>query len=53
MLSTSRRFLAGHRLRVTITGADADNAEALREPPATIRIRRAESWLDLPVEGAR
>ncbi len=51
MLSTSRRFIAGHRLRLTITGADHDNAEALPEPSTILRVHRADSWLVLPIAG--
>ncbi|MEM7352439.1 MAG: CocE/NonD family hydrolase [Acidobacteriota bacterium] len=53
LLPSARRFAAGHRLRLTLTGAAADNAEPLPQPPPTIRIRRAKSWLDLTVEESR
>jgi putative CocE/NonD family hydrolase len=53
----SRLFRRGHRIRFSITGADADNFETpIREPASVIRVlrnvRRA-SFVDLPVIPAR
>jgi len=50
---TAAIFNAGHRIRVTITGADADNTETSRvSPPPTLRIYRSAthaSRIALPI----
>jgi putative CocE/NonD family hydrolase len=49
---TSTVFNAGNRIRVTIMGADADNAVPPPSPPPTIRIHRSaeyRSHIALPV----
>jgi hypothetical protein len=46
-------FNAGHRIRVTVTGADADlNWSVPRTPPATLTIHRSSehpSGISLPI----
>jgi putative CocE/NonD family hydrolase len=53
LLPTSNVFDAGHRIRITITGADADNYEVVALDPApTVSIYRGgdrASYIDLPV----
>jgi uncharacterized protein len=50
---TSTRFAAGHRLRVTVTGADARNARTPRlSPPPRLTLYREAgrtSYVELPV----
>lgn len=50
---TAYRFAAGHRIRLTITGADAANTRvAVADPPIRLTLRRGgdhDSLLDLPV----
>lgn len=50
---TSNVFDSGNRIRVTITGADADNYEVLTlDPPPTVSIYRSAeyaSYIELPV----
>lgn len=49
---TSTVFDAGHRIRVAIAGADADNAEEVDDEPPTVRIYRSAehpSGIELPV----
>ncbi|MYH10362.1 MAG: CocE/NonD family hydrolase [Gemmatimonadales bacterium] len=49
---TSTVFNAGHRLRVTVMGADRDNAEEVSEDPPTVRVYRSAthpSSVELPV----
>jgi hypothetical protein len=51
LLPTSYRFRAGHRIRLTVTGADHDNFPVPDQPP-TLTIHRSaggQSFLDLPV----
>lgn len=54
---TSNLFEAGNRVRVTVVGADADNATPLNQnPPPTVKIYRKKgmaSYIDLPVVGAK
>ena len=53
---TSTVFNAGHRLRLTVMGADRDNAEEVSDPPPTVRVYRSAahpSSVELPIaEGA-
>jgi putative CocE/NonD family hydrolase len=53
LLPTSYVFDAGHRIRVTITGADKDNLSTpVLDPPPTVSVYRdAEhaSYIELPV----
>jgi putative CocE/NonD family hydrolase len=57
MQPTSNIFDAGHRIRITITCADADNAETPAVPPGTTvtvyREAGKESRIVLPVAGKR
>ena len=49
---TSTVFNAGNRIRVTVMGADADNAEEIYPAPPTIRVYRSEdhpSGIALPI----
>ena len=49
---TSTVFNEGHRLRVTVMGADRDNAEEVSEDPPTVRVYRSAahpSSVELPV----
>jgi uncharacterized protein len=50
---TSRLFAAGHRIRITVAGADRDNARTPQLTPApTLTVWRQPgraSWVDLPV----
>jgi putative CocE/NonD family hydrolase len=50
---TSTLFAAGHRIRVTVTGADDANARTPRQtPPPRLKVWREAgraSWMDLPV----
>jgi putative CocE/NonD family hydrolase len=50
---TSRLFAAGHRIRITVAGADWENARTPRLTPApTLTVWRQPgraSWVDLPV----
>jgi uncharacterized protein len=50
---TSTLFAAGHRLRVTVTGADKANARTPQQaPPPRLTVWREAgraSWMDLPV----
>jgi len=50
---TSNLFDAGHRIRVTITGADADTYKTPQlEPPPTIAVHRSKnksSYIKLPI----
>lgn len=51
---TSTVFNAGNRVRVTVMGADADNAEEIYATPPTVRVYRTDehpSRIDLPVAG--
>ncbi|HEX4963194.1 MAG TPA: CocE/NonD family hydrolase [Thermoanaerobaculia bacterium] len=54
---TSTVFAAGHRLRVTVTGADKANARTPQQtPPPRLTVWREAgrgSWVDLPVIGGR
>jgi putative CocE/NonD family hydrolase len=54
---TATVFNAGHRIRVTIMGADADNTEALTiSPPPTVRVYRSAthaSKISLPLVATR
>jgi uncharacterized protein len=54
---TSNLFDAGNRLRITVTGADADNATPASEnPPPTIKVYREKkraSYVSLPVVGGK
>ncbi|OGD18598.1 MAG: hypothetical protein A2Y69_05960 [Candidatus Aminicenantes bacterium RBG_13_59_9] len=54
---TSNLFEAGNRLRVTVVGADADNATPLsQDPPPTMKLYREKkraSYVSLPVVGAK
>jgi uncharacterized protein len=49
----SRMFAAGHRIRITVAGADRENARTPRLTPApTLTVWRQPgrmSWVDLPV----
>lgn len=53
MQPISNVFNAGNRIRVTITGADKDNAETeVFNPPPTYRVSRSQdkpSYIELPV----
>jgi uncharacterized protein len=53
---TSNIFDAGNRLRITVVGADADNATPLtQDPPPTVKVyrnKRMASYVNLPVVGA-
>jgi hypothetical protein len=53
MQPTANVFNAGHRIRVTITGVDKDNAaEAVRDTPPTYTIFRSNtmpSYIEMPV----
>lgn len=52
---TATVFNAGNRLRVTVMGADADNAEEAYQTPPTIRIYRSDehpSGIELPITDA-
>jgi putative CocE/NonD family hydrolase len=55
LLPTSNVFLAGHRLRVSIAGWDADNFTGPQfDPPPTIRMYRDgehASYIELPIIG--
>ena len=49
---TSTVFNAGHRLRLTVMGADRDNAEEVSEDPPTVRVYRSAahpSSVELPI----
>ncbi|WP_419950887.1 CocE/NonD family hydrolase [Candidatus Palauibacter sp.] len=49
---TSTVFNAGHRLRLTVMGADRDNAEEVSEDPPTVRVYRSASHpssVELPI----
>lgn len=52
---TSNLFEAGNRVRITVVGADADNATPLSEdPPPTLKVYREKkraSYVSLPVVG--
>ena len=52
LLPVARRFRAGQRIRVAITGADADNFETpALDPPPEMRVLRSTdhaSYIDLP-----
>lgn len=51
---TATVFNAGNRLRVTVTGADRDNAEEAYDTPPTVRIYRSDehpSGIEIPVAG--
>jgi len=54
---TSNIFNAGHRIRITITCADKDNAATpVLSPPPTVRVYRNKaqaSYVLLPVKGAQ
>jgi hypothetical protein len=54
---TSTLFAAGHRIRVTVTGADKANARTPKQTPApklTVwREPDRASWIDLPVIAAQ
>jgi len=54
---TSNIFNAGHRIRITITCADKDNAATpVLSPPPTVRVYRTKaqaSYVLLPVKGAQ
>ncbi|MCG8466707.1 MAG: CocE/NonD family hydrolase [Gemmatimonadetes bacterium] len=53
---TSTVFNAGHRLRVTVMGADADNTEEIYAVPPTIRIYHSPehpSGIELPVSAPK
>ncbi|PCC74469.1 hypothetical protein SAMN02745121_06727 [Nannocystis exedens] len=54
LLPTSARFEAGHRLRLSLAGADADTFAPITPDGATITVLRgpAGSTLELPVDGA-
>jgi putative CocE/NonD family hydrolase len=53
LLPLSRRFARGHRIRLTLTGADRDNFETPRsEPLPAVRVHREArlaSFVELPV----
>ena len=49
---TSTVFNAGNRIRVTVMGADRDNAEEFHDPPPTLRVYHTDahpSGIDLPI----
>ena len=52
-MPTSYIFEAGHRIRVTITGADKDTALTPQlDPPPTVQIYREAdhaSYIELPI----
>ena len=53
---TATVFNAGNRLRVTVTGADRDNAEEVYDTPPTVRVYRSAehpSGIVLPVSEGR
>ena len=54
---TSNLFEAGNRVRVTVVGADADNATpSSQDPPPTVSVYRKKkmaSYVNLPVVGAK
>jgi putative CocE/NonD family hydrolase len=54
---TSNLFEAGSRVRLTIVGADADNATPLsQDPPPTVKVYREKkraSYISLPVVGGK
>jgi putative CocE/NonD family hydrolase len=54
---TSNLFDAGNRVRITVTGADVDNALPLsQDPPPTVTVYRGKkmaSYISLPVVGAK
>ena len=54
---TSNLFEAGNRVRVTVVGADADNATPSSQNPAPVvkvyRKKGMASYVDLPVVGAK
>jgi len=54
---TSNLFEAGNRMRVTVVGADADNATPLSLDPApTVKVYREKkkaSYISLPVVGGK
>ena len=53
LMPTSNLFDTGHRIRVTVTGADADTFETPQlEPPPTVSIYRSSeytSFIELPI----
>jgi putative CocE/NonD family hydrolase len=57
LLPTANLFDAGHRVRITVTGADVDNAIPLsQDPPPTVTVYRGKkmaSYISLPVVGAK
>jgi hypothetical protein len=54
LLPTSARIAAGHRIRLSLAGGDADTFAPITPDGATFTVLRgpAGSTLELPVDGA-